>query len=535
MKRLRAGATAVQAVEAAIKVLENNEITNAGYGSNLSIEGMVECDATMVDHFGRSGACGAVPSKTDLLFHFGAFCVRSLLKSETDIKNPISLAKLILDTSSKTLSLRRVPPNFLVGDGAKQFAIEHGMSLVTNEQLTSRNANDRYQKWRADLQRARGEAPTTTSNISSPGQAPSTDRTKVDERSQDQMTPRTKAHKGLQRDHTSAILNGMWNEGQPDSPSSDPNSLVVTGSDAATPTKTRSPLSGVPNSTKRLGPGSSACASDTSLAASPAKRVKTLKDERARLAQDESKWMSKTDATDDVISVDGFSGGDTPIGFDLHRASQPGTPKLATTELTAEPNDADFDLITDTMGAIAIDALGNIAAGSSSGGIGMKHMGRTGPAALVGIGTAVIPVDEEDEEGRTVAAVTSGTGEHMATTMAAQKCAERLFHRTRRGPAGRDVPEDDDSIVMRSFVLNDFMGHPGVRSQASARAIGVMAIEVTNKGIYLNWAHNTESFALASMGSYEKTPCTVMSRLPEGHGVNIGARKIFNLGQPPDR
>lgn len=532
MKRLRAGATAVGAVEAAIKVLEDNEITNAGYGSNLSIEGMVECDATMVDHFGRSGACGAVPSKTASFLRI--LLCHHLLIPEADIKNPISLAKLILDTSSKTLTLRRVPPNFLVGEGAKQFAIEHGMATVTNEQLTSRNANDRYQKWRADLQRARGETPTANTSISSPGEAPPTDRNKADDRSQDHMTPRTKARKGLQRDHVSAILNGMWNEGQPDSPSPDSSSFVVNGTNVVTPTKTRSPLAGDYNSTQRLKAASSARASSVSLSASPAKRVKTLKDERARLAQEESKWISRAEATEGVISVDRFSVEDTPIAFDLQGASKPSTSKPATTELTAEPNDADLDLITDTMGAIAIDAFGNIAAGSSSGGIGMKHMGRTGPAALVGVGTAVIPVHEEDEEGRTVAAVTSGTGEHMATTMAAQKCAERLFHGTKKGPTGRDVSEDDDSIVMRSFVLNDFMGHPGVRSQASARAIGVMAVEVTNKGIYLNWAHNTESFALASMGSYEKTPCTVMSRLPEGHGVNIGARKIFNLGQPPD-
>lgn len=59
---LRSGATATEAVEAALRVLEDKEITNAGYGSNLSIDGTVECDATIVDHLGRSGACGAVPS-----------------------------------------------------------------------------------------------------------------------------------------------------------------------------------------------------------------------------------------------------------------------------------------------------------------------------------------------------------------------------------------------------------------------------------------------------------------------------------------
>lgn len=115
------------------------------------------------------------------------------------------------------------------------------------------------------------------------------------------------------------------------------------------------------------------------------------------------------------------------------------------------------DSITDTVGAIAVDCLGNIAAGSSSGGIGMKHKGRLGPAALVNVGTAVIPIEPNDLKKTSVASVTSGTGEHMATTFAASLCASRLYTSTRRTKDGGLEPIDDDGAI-RAFVERDFMG-----------------------------------------------------------------------------
>jgi taspase (threonine aspartase 1) len=117
------------------------------------------------------------------------------------------------------------------------------------------------------------------------------------------------------------------------------------------------------------------------------------------------------------------------------------------------------DNIIDTVGAIAVDRYGNIAAGSSSGGIGMKHSGRTGPAALVGIGTAVIPIDPEDEMKTCVAVVTSGTGEHMATTMASSLCAERIYSSTRKKPGLPGVFESvSEDEAMEAMIATDFMG-----------------------------------------------------------------------------
>ena len=67
MTFLNNGGDAVDAVEIAIKVLEDREITNAGYGSNLAMDGTVECDATIVDHYGRSGAVGAIARKASYI------------------------------------------------------------------------------------------------------------------------------------------------------------------------------------------------------------------------------------------------------------------------------------------------------------------------------------------------------------------------------------------------------------------------------------------------------------------------------------
>lgn len=327
------------------------------------------------------------------------------------------------------------------------------------------------------------------------------------------------------RDHTNAVLHGTWNEGQPDSPQHSPSvekrqtDQYPTRHSPASPILVGDPCT-QPNFHQRsLSPSSS-----------PSKRVRYGNPISDGVVRTRSLLGASTSSTDihtvpDVRMAMG-EGSDGPAS-----PNEDAVGELLWSEGTAEslleplqPN-PDDDLITDTVGAIAIDMFGNIAAGSSSGGIGMKHCGRVGPAALVGIGTAVIPVDDKDEHGVSVAAVTSGTGEHMATTIASQKCAERLYHNTRRARGGADI-EATEEEAMESFVQADFMSHPGVSASNSAGAIGIMAVKKTPYGYFLHFAHNTDSFALASMHSNEREPKCVMSRLGDHGAIVQGGRKV---------
>jgi taspase (threonine aspartase 1) len=220
------------------------------------------------------------------------------------------------------------------------------------------------------------------------------------------------------------------------------------------------------------------------------------------------------------------SGGESgnPFSSEFQDSHGEGTPKAWSPEESSHkdenstlPSPDTPDSITDTVGAIAIDMYGNIACGASSGGIGMKHRGRIGPAALVGIGASVIPADPDDPDRTTVATVTSGTGEHMGTTMAASVCSNRIFFSQRRTPGGgtEQVTEDE---ALRGFIERDFMGHPSVRNSQSTGAIGMLTVKRTADGAWLYYGHNTDSFAIASMSSEDAKPSCSMSR-SRGNGT----------------
>ncbi|TCT25400.1 beta-aspartyl-peptidase (threonine type) [Thermomonas haemolytica] len=98
--RLQGGGSALDAVTAAITVLEDAPQFNAGRGAVFTHDGRNELDTAIMD--GASGKAGAAAG-----LH--------------RVKNPILLARAIMDKSNHVM---------MVGDGAEQFAKEQGIALV---------------------------------------------------------------------------------------------------------------------------------------------------------------------------------------------------------------------------------------------------------------------------------------------------------------------------------------------------------------------------------------------------------------------
>jgi L-asparaginase / beta-aspartyl-peptidase len=102
---LAEGGSALDAVEAAVTVLEDDETFDAGRGSFLNRDGKVQLDALMMD--GATLRAG------------GVACVERL-------RNPIQAARLVLERS---------PHVYFVGAGAEAFAQQLGMPLIENTEL----------------------------------------------------------------------------------------------------------------------------------------------------------------------------------------------------------------------------------------------------------------------------------------------------------------------------------------------------------------------------------------------------------------
>lgn len=130
---LSRGGSALDAVEAAVTILEDDPAFDAGRGSFLTSDGRVQLDALLMDG-GRMKAGGVA-------------CVERL-------RNPIRAARLVLEESQHV---------YFVGVGAEQFAEAHGISLIDNGELVLDRERERLAE--AQARQAAGLADETFSGL----------------------------------------------------------------------------------------------------------------------------------------------------------------------------------------------------------------------------------------------------------------------------------------------------------------------------------------------------------------------------------
>eukprot|EP01134_Creolimax_fragrantissima_P006065 CFRG6065T1 len=109
------GLSAAAAACAAVRVLEDSSVTNAGYGSNLNGSGFVECDASVME-----GSRG----------HFGA------VGTIRGVRNPIDVAYEVMKCQSDNSCSGLVPPMLLCGTGAYEFARQRDIEVSCDEHLS---------------------------------------------------------------------------------------------------------------------------------------------------------------------------------------------------------------------------------------------------------------------------------------------------------------------------------------------------------------------------------------------------------------
>ena len=121
---LERGGAALDAVEEAVVIMEDDETFDAGRGSFLNRDGKVQLDALIMD--GATLRAG------------GVGCVERL-------RNPVRAARKILSES---------PHVYFVGEGAERFAAEHGIALCKNEDLIIPREVERLREYQASASRA---------------------------------------------------------------------------------------------------------------------------------------------------------------------------------------------------------------------------------------------------------------------------------------------------------------------------------------------------------------------------------------------
>lgn len=121
---LERGGAAMDAVVAAIRILEDSPLFNAGHGAVYTYDGQHELDASIMD---------------------GATLDAGAITGVRHVRNPVELARLVMEQS---------PHVMLMGAGAEEFALTQGVDLVPNQTFGTPGRYESLEKARQKLREA---------------------------------------------------------------------------------------------------------------------------------------------------------------------------------------------------------------------------------------------------------------------------------------------------------------------------------------------------------------------------------------------
>ena len=142
------------------------------------------------------------------------------------------------------------------------------------------------------------------------------------------------------------------------------------------------------------------------------------------------------------------------------------------------PTDHPADHRYGTVGAVACDAAGHVAAATSTGGITNKRYGRIGDSPLIGSGTFA--------DDRSVAVSATGHGEYFIRYAAAHEIAARVRH------AGQTLND-----AVRAVLHDDLAAAGGEGGAIAVSPQGEMVLDANVSGMYRGWSRTDSEIETA--------------------------------------
>jgi len=182
----------------------------------------------------------------------------------------------------------------------------------------------------------------------------------------------------------------------------------------------------------------------------------------------------------------------TPPAWFATERRQQSLERMKARELSALDVDHKFG----TVGAVALDQDGNLAAGTSTGGMTGKRWGRIGDAPVIGAGTYA--------DNRTCAVSATGWGEYFIRVGVAQEICTRLSYeyRVEALNAQLSVPLDEDGLPTYVVHASEFAATPEIAQQVADSVMADVKTLGGDGGIILVTPEGHALYSFNTSGMY---------------------------------